>query len=69
MTAGVVSLYALAALLGVAPAVLRASLSRAGVKLGPGDRASEKDLARVFGSEAAREFIDRIGARCGRPEG
>lgn len=61
MTAGLVSLYALATLLGVAPAVLRVTLSRAGVKLKADDRASEDDLARVFGSEAAREFVRRAG--------
>ncbi len=69
MTAGMVSLWALAALLGVAPAVLRVTLTRAGVNLRPGDWASEGDLATVFGPEAAREFARRAGrkARPRRP--
>ncbi len=62
MTAGMVSVYALAALLGVAPVVLRATLTRAGVRLGGADEASESDLAKVFGPEAAREFVQRITA-------
>ncbi len=62
MTAGMVSVYALAALLGLAPAVLRATLTRAGVGLGGADEASESDLAKVFGPEAAREFVRRITA-------
>ncbi len=67
MTGAMVSLYALAALLGVAPAVLRVTLTRAGVTLRPGDWASEGDLASVFGVEAAREFAKRAGgARRGR---
>lgn len=61
MTAGMVSLYALATMLGVAPAILRTTLTRAGVKLKANDRASEDDLARVFGTEAAREFVRRAG--------
>ncbi len=40
MTAGMVSLYALAALLGVAPTVLRATLGRAGIRLSPNSQAS-----------------------------
>lgn len=66
MTAGMVSLYALAALLGVAPTVLRATLGRAGIKLSPNSDASESDLARVFGPEAARELIRRSKDRAGR---
>ncbi len=54
-----ISLYALAALLGVAPTVLRATLTRAGVRLGPNGRASEEDLARAFGREMARELIEK----------
>ncbi len=71
MTAGMVSLYALATLLGVAPTVLRATLGRAGIKLSPDSQASESDLARVFGPEAAREFIRRAKDRAGlrRQEG
>lgn len=59
MTAGMVSVYALAALLGLAPTVLQASLSRAGIKLRPRGQAAESDLARVFGPIAAHEFIRR----------
>jgi hypothetical protein len=66
MTAGMVSLYALAALLGLAPAVLRASLSRAGIGLSADSQASESDLARVFGPKATREFIQRAKGRPGR---
>lgn len=59
MTAGMVSVYALAALLGLAPTVLQASLSRAGIKLGSNRKASESDLAKVFGPMAAHEFVRR----------
>jgi hypothetical protein len=67
MTAGMVSLYALAVLLGVAPTVLRATLSRAGIRLSPNNQASESDLARVFGPGAAREFIRRAKATQAAP--
>jgi hypothetical protein len=60
MSPGTISLYALAALLGLAPAILRTTLTRAGVKLGPKDRASESDLARVFGPSAARSLVERV---------
>ncbi len=60
MTTAAISLYALAAVLGVAPTVLRATLTRAGAKLGPREQASEDDLARAFGPEAARELVARV---------
>jgi hypothetical protein len=63
MSPGTVSLYAIAALLGVAPTVLRMTLSRAGVRVGPSERASEEDLARVFGEPAARDLIERATTR------
>ncbi len=65
MSPGTVSLYAIAALLGVAPTVLRLTLSRAGVRVGPSERASEEDLARVFGEPAARDLIERATTRAG----
>ncbi len=66
MTGSTVSLYALATLLGVAPAILRVTLTRAGVQLRPGDCASEGDLATVFGPEAARDFATRAGTKRGK---
>ena len=60
MSPGTVSLYALAALVGVAPAILRITLTRAGISLGPKDRASESDLARVFGASAARSLVEQV---------
>ncbi len=70
MSTVTVSLYALSALLGVAPGVLRLSLARAGVLLSQNERATESDLARVFGTAAAREFVERAkdqGGRMRRP--
>jgi hypothetical protein len=63
MTSALIPLGALAAVLGVAPAVLRTTFQRAGVALGPRERASVSDLTRMFGSEAARELLERIAAR------
>jgi hypothetical protein len=59
MTQAAISLYALAALIGVAPAMLRATLTRAGVRLSPDERTTESDLARVFGIAGARALIER----------
>jgi hypothetical protein len=69
MTTAAISLYALAALLGVAPAVLRATLSRAGARLGPKEQATEDDLARAFGREMARELVRKVRSSGRRPRG
>ncbi len=61
-----ISLYALAALLGVAPTVLRTTLTRAGARLGPKEQASEDDLARAFGPEVARQLVERVRKGAGR---
>ena len=59
MTQAVISLYALAAVIGVAPVMLRATLTRAGIRLSPDGRATESDLARGFGIAGARALIER----------
>ncbi len=62
MSPATVSLYALAALLGLAPAMLRQTFTRAGVRLTQKERATESDLARVFGPAAAQDLIERTKA-------
>lgn len=69
MSPTTVSLYTLAALLGLAPAVLRQTLSRAGVKLTQKEQATESDLARVFGPIAAQELVERTRVQSGRLPG
>ena len=59
MSPASISLYALAAIVGVGPVLLRATLTRAGVRLGPNERASEDDLVRVFGMPATRSLLER----------
>lgn len=57
------SLRALAALLGVAPGALLAALERAGVRGKRDGRATEDEVARVFGDNAARAMFARMDAR------
>jgi len=63
MSPGTVSVSAVAALLGIAPAALMSTLTRAGIKVGPRGQTSETDLARVFGRGVAREFVTRAKER------
>jgi Zn-finger nucleic acid-binding protein len=66
MSPETMSINTLAALLGLAPALVKLTLSKSGVRLAPGDRASESDLARVFGASAVRGFFERARDRAGR---
>jgi hypothetical protein len=64
-----ISLYALAALLGIAPAMLRITLERAGVSVTQNNRTAESDLERVFGARAVGHFRELTEARNGRGPG
>jgi uncharacterized protein len=66
MSPDTISINTLAALLGLAPAMIKLTLVRSGVRLAVDDRASEDDLARVFGAPAARGFFERARDRAGR---
>ena len=63
MSPSTMSLYTLAAIVGLAPTLLRSALMRSGVLLGADNRASELDLARVFGVKTARTLFERAEAQ------
>jgi hypothetical protein len=63
MSPSTISLYTLAAIVGLAPALLRSAMMRSGVLLGADNRASELDLARVFGVKTARTLFERAEAQ------
>lgn len=63
MSPSTISLYTLAAIVGLAPTLLRSALMRSGVLLGSDNRASELDLARVFGVKTARTLFERAEAQ------
>jgi hypothetical protein len=63
MSPSTISLYTLAAIVGLAPTLLRSALMRSGVLLGADNRASELDVARVFGVKTARTLFERAEAQ------